>query len=107
VKGRGGGSTCTSAAEEEDSRGGGSAAEAAHQATSDGHSRQIRQGRHGGGGMDVGRRWVEVATSMMAAVAATDGEGGSSLAKMADSSRRVRVLLGLLTGPSSPLSLQY
>ena len=76
--------------------------------------------------VDVGRQWVEVATSTGAAVAAADGEGGSSSGEMADSSRRVRVfgrererkgrpcrwgvtglLLGLLTGPSSPLSLQY
>ena len=44
-----------------------------------------------GGGVDVGWWWVEVKTSTWAAVAAADGEGGSSSGEMADSSRRVRV----------------
>jgi hypothetical protein len=89
VKGCGGGSTCTSVVEEEESleEAGARQRQLIRRCQAVTAGRSAKAGTRGGG-VDVGWRWVEVATSTGAAA---DGEGGSSLGEMVDSSRRVRV----------------
>ena len=93
VKGCGGGSTRTSAVKEEESllrrreHNRSSSSGDVRRSQQVDPPRQVRMGRRGW----RWRRWVEVATSTGAAIAAADGEGGSSLGEMVDSSKRVRV----------------